>query len=361
MQRSAIGIVGTGSYVPTSRLDNTTLAGNLGVDATWIVRKTGIHERRIAAPHEATSDLATHAAERALQHAQVRAEEIDLIVVATSSPDWIQPATACAVQAKLGAMHAAAFDLSAVCTGFVYALNVVWSMMQGSRSIRYALVIGAETYSRILNYEDRKTCVLFGDGAGAVVLGQVPETVGVLSSVLGADGSKADWVQIPAGGSRKPASVATLEANEHFFQMDGQSVRQFVEEMFPKVVHEALDQADLGLDAVDMIIPHQANGVMLRTCFEGLGLDDARVHYTFQQYGNTGGASVAITLDDAVRAGRVGYGDTLLLVAFGGGMTWGSMALRWAIADRSTPAEGMEQYHHPYHVADLPPCISPAG
>ncbi len=316
--------------MPEGKLDNSTLARHLGIDEDWIVRKTGVYERRVAAPHEATSDLATRAAERALESAGLQAEDVDLIVVATSSPDWIQPATACAVQAQLGAKHAAAFDLSAVCTGFVYALSTVWSVMLGNPAIKTALVIGAETYSRILDYQDRKTCVLFGDGAGAVVLGHVPDGYGVLSSILGADGSKTHWVQIPAGGSRKPATLETVAAREHFFQMDGPSVRAFVGEMFPRVVNDALEAAKLPLDAIDLIIPHQANGVMLKECVRNLGVPDDRVHYTVHHYGNTGGASVAVTLDDAVRAGRVRKGDTLLLVAFGGGMTWGSMVLRWA-------------------------------
>jgi len=326
---TSIGILGTGQYIPEQILTNQAIENALGLDENWIVRKTGVYQRHIAAPHEATSDLATRAARCALAAAGMQASDIDLIVVATSTPDWTLPATACVVQANLGATHAAAFDLSAVCTGFIYALSMVQAAMRGQESFRTALVIGAETYSRIIDYEDRKTCVLFGDGAGAVVLGRVPYGYGILASYLRADGTKTSLVQIPAGGSREAITAATLAERKHLFQMDGRGVRSFLAETFTDAIYSVLQRADLSLEDVDLIIPHQANGVILKECFRSLGVQDERVHYILERYGNTAAASVPMTLADAVRAGRVQNGSCLLLMAFGGGMTWGSTVLRW--------------------------------
>jgi len=329
MTTTSIGILGTGHYVPEQVMTNQELENSLGLDENWIVRKTGIRQRHIAASHEATSDLATRAAQRALTAAGMQASDLDLVVVATSTPDWTLPATSCVVQANLGAMRAAAFDISAVCTGFVYALSMVQAAMRGQEEFRTALVIGADTYSRILDYEDRKTCVLFGDGAGAVVLGRVPHDYGIMSSYLRADGTKTSLVQIPAGGSRKAITAATLAKHEHLFQMDGRGVRSFLAETFSDAIYPVLHQAHLTLDDIDLVIPHQANGVILRESFRSLGVQDERIHYTVERYGNTAAASVPITLDDAVRTGRVQAGSYLLLMAFGGGMTWGSVVLRW--------------------------------
>ncbi len=329
MTHSNIGILGTGFYVPEQVLTNYTLEHSLGLIDNWIVRKTGIRERRIAASYEATSDLATRAAERALTMAGIEATDLDLIVVATSTPDWLLPATACAVQANIGATRAAAFDISAVSSGFIYALTVVQATMRSCQSFRNALVIGADTYSRILDYRDRKTCVLFGDGAGAVVLGQVPEGYGILSSYLRADGSLTSLVQIPAGGSRKPPTVETIAEGGHFFRMDGRAVREFVVETFPDALYSGLTAAGLTLEEVDLVIPHQANKVILEDCMQSLGVAREKVHYTIECYGNTAAASVPVTLDDAVRSGRVRAGDVILLIACGGGMTWGSIVMRW--------------------------------
>lgn len=329
MLHSNIGILSMGSYIPEKVLTSCELEHSLGLTADWIVSKTGIRERHIAAVHEATSDLATRAAERALASAGIEAINLDLIVLATSTPDWVLPSTACAVQANIGATRAAVFDLSAVCTGFIYALGVVQAAMRGYAGFRTALVIGADIYSRILDYEDRKTCVLFGDGAGAAVLGHVPESYGILSSYLRADGSKSSLVQIPAGGSRKPLSTEVLANREHFFHMDGQAVRAFLMETFPDAINSVLEPLNLTLKDVDLVIPHQANGVILKDCMRSLGVAPEKVHYTIEYYGNTAAASVPITLDDAVCSDRVRAGDVILLTAFGGGMTWGSIVMRW--------------------------------
>lgn len=324
-----IGILGIGSYVPKKILTNDELEISLGLERNWVKNKTGIHERRIAAFNEATSDLATYAAKQALEAAGIQADDIDLVVVATSTPDWPLPATACQVQANLGATRAAAFDISAVCTGFIYALGIVQAALQGNSRFKTALIIGADTYSRILDYQDRKTCILFGDGAGAVVLGQVPEGYGVLSSHLGSDGTGASLVQIPAGGSRRPTTSRTLAEHEHFFRMDGRAVRSFLQEKFSETLNASLDAHHLPLSEVDLIVPHQANGVLLQERLQALEIASEKVHFTFEQYGNTAAASVPITLHDAVLNKRVQNGDIILLMAFGGGMTWGSTLLRW--------------------------------
>jgi 3-oxoacyl-[acyl-carrier-protein] synthase-3 len=298
----------------------------LNLEPGWIFRKTGIRERRVASESQATSDLATEAAHRALVHADITLADVDLIVVATSSPDWIQPATACAVQHQLGAA-AAAFDVNAVCSGFVYALAMATAALQVG-SFEHALVIGSETYSRILDYQDQRSAVLFGDGAGAVLLGPVRVGEGISSIALGADGSKIDLVQIPAGGSRRPATRETIAAREHFFRMDGRGVREYVRETCGPAVGAALERAGLTIEDVDLVVPHQANRVMLDECFTHIGVPLEKAAFTIERYGNTAAASIPLTLDELVRVGRVRPGDAILLVAFGGGMTWGSAIMR---------------------------------
>jgi 3-oxoacyl-[acyl-carrier-protein] synthase-3 len=324
-----IAILGTGSYVPDSVLTSAELGARLGVGEKWIIDKTRIRERRVAAADEATSDLAAHAARRALDAAGVPAADVDIVLVATSTPDQPMPATACAVQARIGATRAAAFDLDAVCSGFLYALVTARGLLAMDDEARTALVIGADTYSRILDYDDRRTAILFGDGAGAVVLGKTASGAGVLSTVLGSDGTKQDLVRIPAGGSRQPATEATLAAGEHYFAMRGREVRDLAARVLPDVVERVLKSAGLALSDVDLLVPHQANGVMLADLADVLGLRPDQMHLTVGQLGNTGAASVPITLDDAVRSGRVQENDVVVLVAFGGGMTWGGAACRW--------------------------------
>jgi 3-oxoacyl-[acyl-carrier-protein] synthase-3 len=325
---SSIGIIGTGAYLPRDVRDNEVLASVVGCDAEWISNKTGVHERRVASAEEATSDLAAEAARRALAAAGLDVGAVGLIVVATSTPDWTQPATACAVQQKLGA-SGAAFDLNAVCSGFVYALSVVQAAMRGDDTISHAVVIGADTYSRILDYSDRKTSVLFGDGAGAVVVSRVPDNYGVLSSYLTSDGALTGLVKVPAGGSRQPATQDTVLGGEHYFKMDGRGVVDFLYKAVPDGIEIPLKNAGLSVGDVDVLIPHQANGQLLPQLFDSLGVDSEKVHYTVDRYGNTGAASVAVTLDDAVRSGRIRSDDVIQLIAFGGGMTLGSTVMRW--------------------------------
>jgi acetoacetyl-CoA synthase len=323
-----IGVLGTGSYLPTRVRTNDEAASRFDIAGEWITERTGITERRVAAPDQATSDLAVQAGRRAIDAAGLRPQDLDLLVVATSTPDCSQPATACLVQAQLGA-RCAAFDINAVCTGFVYATALAAATLSAAPGLRYALVIGADTFSRILDPDDRATSVLFGDGAGAAVLGPVPDGYGIIASDLGADGTQHNLVKVPAGGSRTPACTTTIANGDHHFKMDGRGVRDFVWQRVPECVHTALQASSLSVDQLDLVIPHQANGRLVNDCLSSLSVRPDQVHYTLERYGNTGAASVAITLDDAVHAGRVQDLDNILLLGFGGGMTWGSVVLRW--------------------------------
>lgn len=322
-------ILGTGSYLPRKVLSSAELGKRLGVGERWVLDKTGIKERRIAAPDEVTSDLAANACRQALTAAKMTADEVDLIVLATSTKDQPMPATASVVQAKLGAMRAAAFDIDAVCTGFVYGLIAAHAMLLADPARRVALVVGAEIYSRFLDYDDRRTSVLLGDGAGAVVLAKAPSGTGFLATTLGSDGTLADLVQIPAGGSSKPPTTETLESGGHYFTMRGREVRDLASRVVPEVISDLLKIANLDLSDIGLLVPHQANGVMLAEWAKTLQLGPDKLHLTVGSYGNTGSASVPITLDDAVRRDRLHAGDVILLVAFGGGMTWGGVALEW--------------------------------
>lgn len=334
---TAAGIVGTGSYLPEHVMTNHDLARMVETSDEWIRSRIGIRERRIVAKDEATSDLGARAARRALETAGIAAGEVDLLMLATSSPDSIQPPTACHVQREIGAWRAAVVDVNAVCTGFVYGLSMASDMMRGNPAYRTALVVGAEAYSRILNWEDRTTCVIFGDGAGAAVLRPVDAGFGVLSSYLRADGSKHETICVPGGGSRLPASPEVLAKRLDKFHMNGREVWDFVIEAFPQAVREAVRGAGLTLKDVDLLISHQANGNLIRACMDRLGLPMDKTYLTVDRYGNTSAASVPITLDEAARAGRLRRGDVVVLVAFGGGLTWGATVMRWA----GTPADGI--------------------
>ncbi|MEU7145393.1 ketoacyl-ACP synthase III [Nocardia sp. NPDC046473] len=331
-------ITGTGSYVPSRVLSNGEIATRLGITEDWIVEKTGIRERRVAAPDEATSDLATKAAEQALASAGLVPDDIDLIILATSTPDQPMPATACLVQANLGASRATAMDVNAVCTGFIYGFSVARSMLLADPGIRNALVIGADTYSRILNYDDRSTAVLFGDGAGAVVITKTDTDSDVIASFLGSDGTKADYIQIPGGGSRRPASCETVSTGDHYFAMRGRETRMTVAENLPRLTDRIMELGGFGWTDVDHVVPHQANGVMLSAWSDAVGLRPGVLRKTVERYGNTGAASVPLTLDDTVRQGMISPGDLVMLFAVGGGVTWGGLAVRWAgvtlLADR---------------------------
>ncbi|MFC9328891.1 3-oxoacyl-ACP synthase III family protein [Kitasatospora sp. NPDC057015] len=326
-----IGILATGSYLPKEEVSNEEVAALTGVTAEWIERKTQIRSRRYAAGDEATSDLATKAARNALEQAGLEADRIDYLIVSTSTGDFPQPPTSYLVQDALGADRAACFDVNVVCSGFVYALALARSLVSVTPGTR-ALVIGADLYSRILDFTDHRTAVLFADGAGAAVVGSVPEPYGILGVDLASRGDAHGLIRVEAGGSRLPASAETVAQGRHFFRMDGRGVRDFVAEYVPPALASLSARVGVPLDRVDHFVPHQANGVMLTEVVERAGLVNAVTHRTLRQYGNVGSASVPVALDEANRTGALADGDLVLLAGFGGGMSIGSALLRWRAA-----------------------------
>lgn len=322
-----VRIIGTGSYVPDRIVSNDEVGAPAGVDDAWITRKTAIRERRWAAPDQATSDLATAAARVAMQSAGISAEQLSVIAVATSTPDRPQPPTAAYVQRNLGASGTAAFDVNAVCSGTVFALSAVGSTLL--RRGGYALVIGADVYSRILNPADRRTVILFGDGAGAMVIGPTTRGPLVRHVALHSFGDLTDLIEVPAGGSRLPVDQAGLDAGLQYFAMQGREVRRFVVEELPQLVKGFLHEAGVEPADIGHFVPHQANGLMLDDVFAALALPRATLHRTVTHYGNTGAASIPITLDAAVRKGAFRPGELILLAGFGGGMAASFALIEW--------------------------------
>lgn len=322
------GIAGLGTYVPERVLTNFDLEKMVDTSDTWIRERTGIQERRIAAEGEATSDLAAAAARAALADAGVPADQVDLLIVATATPDMLFPATACLVQDKIGAKRAGAFDLLAGCSGFIYAL-ACGAQFITSGAMDTVLVVGAETLSRIVNWKDRNTCVLFGDGAGAVVLRPVPRSKGILATLLGADGAGGGLLELPAGGSRLPASHRTVDEKLHYIHMNGREVFKFAVRVMGDAALEVARQAGLAPGDIDVFIPHQANIRIIDAAAKRLGLSMEKVVVNVDRYGNTSSASVPLALADALRAGRIREGYNVVMVAFGAGLTWAAAALRW--------------------------------
>ncbi|SDD47888.1 beta-ketoacyl-ACP synthase III [Sporomusa acidovorans] len=327
-ENKAVGIIGIGTYVPEKVMTNKDLESMVETSHEWIVERTGIHERRIASPDMATSDLASKAAQRALDDAGVTAEEIDLIIVATATPDMFFPSTACLVQANIKATNAAAFDLAAGCSGFVYGM-VTGSQFIKAGLYKKVLVIGAETLSKILDWTDRNTCVLFGDGAGAAVLAETSAGYGILASQLGADGSGGDLLKLPAGGSRNPASAETVSQRMHFVHMNGNEVFKFAVRVMGEAAVKALEDAGLSADDVDCLIPHQANIRIIQSAAKRLKLPMDKVMVNVNKYGNTSAASIPIALEEAVHSGKIKQGDIVVLVGFGAGLTWASSVIKW--------------------------------
>lgn len=321
-------IVGTGSYLPERVITNAELERMVETSDQWIVERTGIRERRIAAPSEATSDLAVVAATRALESAGVRAPDVDVVLVATATPDMLFPATACLVQARLGATRAFAFDLSAACTGFLYGLSVADQYIR-SGTARTVLVIGAEVLSRVMDWTDRTTCILFGDGAGAAVLRAEQGERGILSTHIHADGALWDFIHIPGGGSRHPPSEDTLNRRLQFLRMKGSETFKVAVRNLEETAWEALKANGLSVADVQWFIPHQANRRIIEAVGARVGLAPDRVITNLERVGNTSAASIPIALDELVRAGRVSPGHVLLFAAFGAGLTWGSAIVRW--------------------------------
>jgi len=322
-------IVGWGMYVPSHRRTNDEIAGMVDTSDEWITSRTGIRERRIAAEHESTATLAIRAAEAALDVANVDPEELDLIIVASATPEYLFPATACLVQDDLGADRAGAFDLSAACSGFIYGLSLAAQAIQ-TGSIDTALVIGSETLSRFVDWNDRETCILFGDGAGAVVLTGRDERGGVLSCTMRADGSGGELLSLPGGGSRFPASLESLASNQHTIKMQGREVFRFATRVMADAARVVVEKAGLTLDDVALVIPHQANSRIIQTATRRLKLPADKVYVNLDRYGNTSSASIPIALCEAVAEGRVNPGDNLVLVGFGAGLTWAAAAVQWA-------------------------------
>ncbi len=320
-------INGTGSYVPDRVLTNADLERTVETSDAWIVERTGIRERRIAAPGETCSDLGVKAAERALTAAGVGAEDLDFILVATCSGDSPLPATACLIQQRLGAGRAAACDLSAACSGFLYALAIGDAIVRSGA--RHVLVVGSEVMSIFMDWRDRGTCILFGDGAGAVVLGPTGDDRGILSSHLHSDGSFWDLICVPGGGAKFPPSEKVLSEGLQYLKMKGNETFKIAVRTLEDVAREALAANRMSVDDLDLYVPHQANVRIIKAVASRLGLPMEKVVMNMDRYGNTSAASIPLALDEAVRDGRIREGNLVMMEAFGSGLTWAASLVRW--------------------------------
>ena len=321
-------IMSVGSYVPDRILTNADLEKMVDTTNEWIVTRTGIKERRIAAQHQATSDLAARAARIAMERARITPGEIDLIILATITPDMPFPSTACLVQEKIGAREAAAFDIQAACSGFIYALEIGQQFIM-SRTYDTVLVIGAEKLSSIINWTDRNTCVLFGDGAGAAILRNRPDAHGLLTACMGSDGGRAGLLCMPGGGSAFPPTQETVAAGLHYLRMDGKETYKNAVTAMQTAAEEALRRCELDISQIQCIIPHQANRRIIDSLAERLGAKPEQLFVNLEKHGNTSAASVAIALDEAVQTKRIQRGDLVLMIVFGAGLTWGAAVIEW--------------------------------
>jgi 3-oxoacyl-[acyl-carrier-protein] synthase-3 len=321
-------ITGWGMAVPSRVLTNADLEKLVDTNDAWIQSRTGIKQRHIVSEEETTASLARDAALNALRVANLNPTELDLIIVSTSSPEHAFPATACLVQDRIGATHAGAFDLSAACSGFIYALNMATQAIR-SGSIGNALVIGAETLSRFVNWDDRNTCILFGDGAGAFVLQAGEEPGGVLSAVMRSDGSGADLLSLPAGGSYLPASAETILNKQHTIHMNGREVFRFATRVIAQATRETIASAHLKIEDIQLVIPHQANLRIIEAAMRGLEIPMDQCFINIERYGNTSTASIPIATCEAIQQGRLQLGDHTVFVGFGAGLTWGAALVRW--------------------------------
>ncbi len=329
MEATRARILGIGAYSPERVLTNHDLEKMVDTSDAWILERTGISERHIAAEDEAASDLATQAGRRAIADAGLSPDDIDLLICASVTGDMPFPATACFVQANLGLKNAAAFDIAAGCTGFLYGLNLVQGLIRGG-AYRRVLLIGGEVLSRTLDWTDRATCVLLGDSAGAVVLGPAGDSdSGILATRVASDGTKANLLYIPGGGSRNPASHRTVDERMHYFKMNGRETFKHATRNMAAIAKQVLEDSGLGLEDVDLLVPHQANLRIITYIAEQLGLPMEKVYTNVQRYGNTSSASIPLALTEARQNGRLKAGDVVLMVAFGAGLTWGATLLRW--------------------------------
>ncbi|HZY45275.1 MAG TPA: beta-ketoacyl-ACP synthase III [Anaerolineae bacterium] len=330
-------IVGWGKFVPPKILTNNDLSKIVDTSDEWIVTRTGIRERRIAGPKDSSATMGLAAAKDAIEMAGVRPTEIDLIICATATPEHYFPSTASLIQDALGATKAGAFDLSAGCSGFMYGLSMAAQIIQGGGH-QVILVIGTETLSRIMNWQDRTTCVLFGDGAGAMVLKASDNKGGLLSSLTRSDGSGGDLLIIPAGGSHLPATAETVQLGQHFIQMNGREVFRFAARVIDRATREVVGKAGLTLDDIDLFIPHQANLRIIQAAARSLAVKEDRIFVNLDRYGNTSSASIPIAICEAVEQGRLKPGDKIVMVGFGAGLTWAAAAVQWT---------GLEPIHQP--------------
>jgi 3-oxoacyl-[acyl-carrier-protein] synthase-3 len=322
-----VGIIGVGEYLPQKVLTNADLEKMVDTSDEWITSRTGIKQRRIVAKNQATSDLAIRAGRQALEDAHLNGQNLDLIIVATITPDMHFPSVACLVQEAFSAKNAICFDISAACAGFVYGIEIATQFIARG-SCKNALVIGAEVLSSITDWQDRNTCVLFGDGAGAAVLAEV-KSGGVLATYLGSDGSMGDLLMMPAGGSRNPPTVKTIENRMHYIKMRGNELFKIAINAMTKAAQAAINKAGLKCQDIDLVIPHQANVRIILAVAKKLGLGEKKIYLNIEKYGNMSSASTATALCEAVREGRIKKGDVVLLDAFGAGLVWGACVIKW--------------------------------
>ena len=327
-QNQRASITGIGSYLPSKVLTNYDLEKMVDTSNDWIIQRTGIKERRVVENGVTTSDIATQASLRAMEDAGVSPKDLDMIITSTITPDHIFPSTSCYIQQKIGATRACAFDILAACAGFIYALSIGQSFIN-SGAMKTVLVVGAECLSKITDYTDRTTCVLFGDGAGAVIIQRNPIKHEILSSNLAADGSEADVLIMPGGGARNPASLESVQQRLHYIQFKGKEVFKLAINNITNLILETAKENGLTLNDIDLIIPHQSNLRIIEATMEKLGLPMEKAFVNIDKYGNTSSASVPIAMDEARKEGRLRKGNIVMLVAFGGGLTWGSSVIRW--------------------------------
>jgi 3-oxoacyl-[acyl-carrier-protein] synthase-3 len=322
-------ITGTGAYTPANVVTNDDMAKIVDTSDEWIRTRSGISERCFAAEGETTSDMAVAAAEKAISAAGIDRRDIDLIIVATMTPDMPFPSTACILQSKLGLGNITAFDIQAACSGFIYALNTGCNMLR-SGAYKKALIIGAEKMSSILDFQDRATCVLFGDAASAIIIeGSDRAEVGVLGSITGSDGSDPGLLHQPAGGSKIPSSHESIDARQHFIKMNGKEIFKQAVRVMGQVSNDILGQYSLKADQIDLLVPHQANMRIIESLAKRMKLPMEKFHNNLDRFGNTSAASIGLALDEAYRKGRIQSGDLILLVAFGAGLTWGATLIKW--------------------------------
>lgn len=329
MKFKSVGIKGLGYYVPEKKMTNFDFEKIIDTSDEWIRTRTGIEERRFAAPDQATSDLCVEAARKAIEASGIVKEDIDMILVATCSPDYLVQATACLVQKKLNLKSIPACDLNAACSSFIYGLTVATGMIKGG-VYKNILVIGAETLSRIIDMQDRNTCILFGDGAAAAVVGEVEDGYGILSSYLGAEGEDEEVLRTPAGGTKKPNTMETIANRENFLKMKGQEVFKFAVYALPNATSQALEKAEIKAEDLFMVFPHQANVRIIESAAKRLNLPIDKFYMNLQRFGNTSSASVGLALGEALEKGMIKKGDMIALTGFGAGLTYGSIIMKWA-------------------------------